>query len=150
MCIRDRHLSDFQYPSFELTIRCSGGTYIRTLGRDIAKAVGSDAIMTDLQRTAVGEFRIENSVTPEQLTEDNIGNHLSLPQDAIANLDTVQIESHVCRQFLNAVAWQPERDPIHESLLAIDNQKRLMAVLRRQADGRYTPKLNFVHYWQDA
>ena len=148
--IHSLHLSNFQYPSFELTIRCSGGTYIRTLGRDIAKAVGSDAVMTDLRRTAVGKFRIENSVTPEQLTEDNIGNHLTRPQDAIANLDAVQIEPHVCHQFLNAVAWQPERDPIRESLLAIDDQNRLMAVLQRQADGGYTPKLNFVHYWQDV
>ena len=148
--IHSLHLSDFRYPNFELTICCSGGTYVRTLGRDIAKAVGSDAIMTDLQRTAVGEFRIKDSVSPDQLTAENLGSHLTLPQDAVAGMNTVQIDAQVSRQFVNAVAWHPDRDPIDKSLLAVDEQNRLKAVLQRQADGGYTPKLNFVHYWNDA
>ena len=123
---------------------------IRDRGRDIAKALETDAVMTELQRTAVGKFRVEDSVSPEKLTEANIGDHLTLPQNAFSGLDTVQIDSHVSQQFLNAVAWQPEQDPKHEALMAIDGQNRLMAVLRRQADGAYTPKLNFAHYWQDA
>jgi len=148
--IHSLKLSSFQYPTFELTIRCSGGTYIRTLGRDIAKAVGSDAVMTDLQRTAVGEFRVEDSISPEQLTADNIDSHLTRPQDAISSLASVQIDDQVSQQFLNAIAWHPKKEMTSESLLAVDQKNRLMAVLQRQADGGYTPKLNFAHYWQDA
>lgn len=148
--IHSLHLSGFEYPNFEITIRCSGGTYVRTLGRDIAKSLGSDAVMTDLQRTAVGNFRIEDSVTPEQLNAGNIASYLTPPQDAVSGLTTVQIDARVSRQFLNAVAWHPDQDPVDESLLAVDEQKRLTAVLRRQPDGGYTPKLNFVHYWNEA
>lgn len=148
--IHSLELSNFQYPNFELTIRCSGGTYIRTLGRDIAKALGSDAVMTDLQRTAVGEFRVEDSISPEQLTADNIDGHLTLPQDAISSLASIQIDDQVCQQFLNAIAWHPKEQMTADSLLAVDQKNRLMAILQRQADGGYTPKLNFAHYWKDA
>ena len=148
--IHSLHLASFEYPTFELTIRCSGGTYVRTLGRDIAKAVGSDAVMTGLQRTAEGNLRIEDAVAPEKLTSENIDSHVTLPQDAVLHMNTVEIDSQVSHQFLNAVAWHPDQDPLHEELLAVDQQKRLVAVLRRQADGGYTPKLNFVHYWNDV
>ncbi len=148
--IHSLHLASFDYPTLELTIRCSGGTYVRTLGRDIAKAVGSDAVMTDLQRTAVGNFRIEDAVTPDELSSENLRSHVTLPQDAVSNMKTVQIDSQVSHQFLNAVAWHPSQDPLHEELLAVDQQNRLVAVLRRQADGGYTPRLNFVHYWNDV
>lgn len=148
--IHSLELCRFEYPNFELTIRCGGGTYIRTLGRDIAKALATDAVMTDLTRTAVGNFRVENSISPERLTIENLRDHLTTPQDAIPQLDTIAIDDQVCEQFLNAVAWHPESEPKCEQLMAIDQQQRLMAVLQRQADGGYTPKLNFVHYWQDA
>ncbi len=147
--IHSLELSQFEYPNFELTIRCSGGTYVRTLGRDIAKTLATDAVMTDLQRTAVGRFKVEDSISPEQVTTENLAGHLTRPQDAIPQLDTIVIDDHVREKFLNAVAWYPENELDREQLLAIDQRRRLVAVLQRQADGGYTPKLNFVHYWQD-
>ena len=148
--IHSLDLSQFEYPNFELTIRCGGGTYIRTLGRDIAKTLETDAVMTELQRTAVGDFKIEDSVSPETLTLENVGEQLTLPQNAISQFQTVTIDDQVSNQFLNAVAWHPNETVDNERLLAVDRQNRLMAVLKRQADGGYTPMLNFVHYWQDA
>jgi len=48
-------------PHAELDIRCSSGTYIRSLARDIALAVGSRAHLRSLQRTKVGKFSLENA-----------------------------------------------------------------------------------------
>ena len=52
-----------------LTIRCkvSSGTYIRTLGEDIGKALGVGGYLTALRRTQVGEWRIEEAKTLEEL-----------------------------------------------------------------------------------
>jgi len=47
--------------TFDLSIRCGGGTYVRTLIVDLARAVGSAAHMTALVRTQVGPFSIEES-----------------------------------------------------------------------------------------
>lgn len=50
-------------------IVCSKGTYIRTICSDIGKALGTDAIMTFLIRTANGPFNIENSVTLDEIND---------------------------------------------------------------------------------
>jgi len=51
----------------ELRIRCSKGTYIRTLGQDIGAALGSRAHLLALRRTASGRFRIEDAASLEGL-----------------------------------------------------------------------------------
>ncbi len=53
----------YEWP--ELTIRCkvSSGTYIRTLGEDIGKALGVGGYLTALKRTQVGEYRVEDAKT---------------------------------------------------------------------------------------
>jgi tRNA pseudouridine55 synthase len=147
--IHSLELSGFDYPDFELTIRCGGGTYIRTLGRDIARTLGSDAVMTELRRTAVGTFSLKHAVSPQDMTADSIYKHLRAPQDAIPQIPSVTIDDQVRKQFLNAIPWQPNQDLGSNQLLAIDRTDRLMAVLQLQPDGTYTPKLNFAHFWQD-
>ncbi len=53
----------------EFDITCSKGTYIRTVCDDIGRELGCGAAMTALVRTASGFFRIENSVTIEEIIE---------------------------------------------------------------------------------
>ena len=50
--------SDGTRPAATLRIRCSRGTYIRSLARDLGLALGSGAYLTALRRTASGEFRL--------------------------------------------------------------------------------------------
>ena len=50
-----------------LTVRCSAGTYIRTLAEDIGKKLEIGAHLIELRRTAAGKFSIDHSVTLEQL-----------------------------------------------------------------------------------
>ncbi len=52
---------------YTLRVVCSSGTYIRTLCADIGKALGTGGVMATLCRTAVENFRLENSFTLEQL-----------------------------------------------------------------------------------
>ncbi|HET6384986.1 MAG TPA: tRNA pseudouridine(55) synthase TruB [Armatimonadota bacterium] len=52
-----------------LRIRCSGGFYVRTLCADLGRALGCGGCMKALRRTAVGEFRVEDAVTPEALDD---------------------------------------------------------------------------------
>ena len=54
----DRHL-----PLAEIKIRCSKGTYIRALARDLGEALGSGAHLNSLERTASGGFTVENSLS---------------------------------------------------------------------------------------
>lgn len=51
--------SDGSRPSATLLIKCSKGTYIRSLARDLGLALGSGAYLTSLRRTASGPFRLD-------------------------------------------------------------------------------------------
>ncbi len=69
--IRSLELTNaFETGEFELSVRCSKGTYIRTLISDIGAALGTGAVMTALRRTAANGFSVENAFTPEALLEN--------------------------------------------------------------------------------
>jgi tRNA pseudouridine55 synthase len=51
----------------EITVRCSKGTYIRTLAEDIGQALGCGAYLSGLRRTAIAQFRLDSAYTWEQL-----------------------------------------------------------------------------------
>ncbi len=53
--------------NYMLSVRCSRGTYIRTLCADIGQKLGCGACMESLCRTSVGSFTLDQSYTPEQL-----------------------------------------------------------------------------------
>lgn len=51
----------YNYPELVIRTHVSSGTYIRTLGEDIGKALGVGAYLTALRRTQVGDYQIENA-----------------------------------------------------------------------------------------
>jgi tRNA pseudouridine55 synthase len=53
----------------DATVRCSSGTYIRALARDLGQALGSGGHLTRLRRTRVGGYRVEDARTLDQLAE---------------------------------------------------------------------------------
>jgi tRNA pseudouridine55 synthase len=53
----------------DATIRCSSGTYIRALARDLGAALGTGGHLTRLRRTQVGGYRVETASTLDQLSE---------------------------------------------------------------------------------
>ena len=54
-------------PLLELRVRCSKGTYVRTLAEDIGEALGTGAHLAALRRTACGPFRVDAAATLEAL-----------------------------------------------------------------------------------
>lgn len=60
-------ITDISLPLVSMRVRCSGGTYIRTLCHDIGAALGCGAAMQALRRTASGSFTIENAFTLEEV-----------------------------------------------------------------------------------
>ena len=60
---------DKQNKKIEYKVHCSKGTYIRTLCEGIAERLGTVGYMKELNRTRVGDFYIENSITIEQLEQ---------------------------------------------------------------------------------
>ena len=61
----------YNYPKLIIRTHVSSGTYIRTLGEDIGKALGVGAYLTSLRRTQVGDYQIENAVKLSDFMGEN-------------------------------------------------------------------------------
>jgi tRNA pseudouridine55 synthase len=69
----DLELLDFQpgpRAEAEIRIRCSSGTYIRTLCHDLGELLGVGGAMSALEREAVGELRAEDAIPLDELASD--------------------------------------------------------------------------------
>ncbi|MCB9069384.1 MAG: tRNA pseudouridine(55) synthase TruB [Calditrichae bacterium] len=62
-------LLDFSEKTIRIRVLCGRGTYIRTLGRDIARALNTAGFLKTLVRTRVGDFLIENAQSIEEFQE---------------------------------------------------------------------------------
>ncbi len=65
--IHELVLLRFEGETLELRVRCSKGTYVRTLVEDIGRALGPGAHLSGLRRTAASGFRLQDAVTLDQL-----------------------------------------------------------------------------------
>lgn len=65
--IHSLELDKEKFPEIFFETNCSKGTYIRSLAHDFGKALQSGAYLTSLRRTQIGEFKVENALTPEQI-----------------------------------------------------------------------------------
>jgi tRNA pseudouridine55 synthase len=129
----------YQKPNLEVAIKCSKGTYIRSLARDIGKLAGSCAYLTRLRRTAVGPFRIEDAVKPRLFSAE---------RDLLPAVQMFAPLSHIGSAILKDEAvgmvnnGRPLEDrffkipPTGEGFLAIfDRKKDLIAVADRSIGG---------------
>jgi tRNA pseudouridine55 synthase len=75
-----------------LYVRCSKGTYVRTLAEDLAQAMGSCAHLTSLRRTAVAPFPPGQLVTLEQVESAPAALHLLAPDAALPQMRSVTLD----------------------------------------------------------
>ena len=84
-------ITRYDFPEIDLDIICGSGTYIRTLGIDLAVAAKSTAVMSFLSRIGVGPFLLNHSVSIDALKEDDLERHLLPVSLAVQHLPCLQI-----------------------------------------------------------
>ena len=138
-------LNEFDYPEFELEIECGTGTYIRSLGRDIGRSLNSGAVMTELCRTSIGCFRLEEAVDVSELDAETVHERLVDPSAVLDGLPTYELSEQEVGYVRNGTKL-PLEQTLGEEIAAKDSHGRLMAILRLSGDGLYRPFINFVGY----
>lgn len=68
--IHELVVHEVDLPSVRISVRCSSGTYIRAIARDLGAALGVGGHLTQLRRTAVGPFDLSTARTLEELADD--------------------------------------------------------------------------------
>jgi tRNA pseudouridine55 synthase len=86
-------LLEYAWPRLELEIECGGGTYIRSIARDLGDALGCGGLLERLVRTRIGHFTIETTVDPSTLTPGSLLTHLRSPREAVVYLPSLVLES---------------------------------------------------------
>lgn len=81
--VHELELLDFDGQSARLRVRCSKGTYIRTLCEDIGNALGCLGCMAELRRIQAGEYTAEQAVPLEKLLESEHPEEYLLPMDSM-------------------------------------------------------------------
>lgn len=75
-------ITEYHWPVLRFTVACSSGTYIRSLADDLGRALGVGAYLTELRRTSIGSYRVDQALPLEQLTQETLQTAL------LSSLDT--------------------------------------------------------------
>ncbi|NND65149.1 MAG: tRNA pseudouridine(55) synthase TruB, partial [Gammaproteobacteria bacterium] len=134
--------------SFELTVACSKGTYIRTLVEDIAKAIGGCAHVAELRRTGVGKLNEGDMITLSTLEEAGEGEALDAylqPIDqALGAWPEIALTADSAYYLQNGQPVQVPAAPTTGLLRLYDDQQQFLGVGEILSDGRVAPRRLFV------
>lgn len=128
-------------PQVTMTVKCSQGTYIRTLAADLGAALGCGAHLTALRRLGVGHFRVAEAVTPDSLERDHPEERLAriIPlSGCLPEMRQVEVnpdEAAKLRQG-QALAWQDEDFPADEPVQVMAAGELLGLAQVRRHEGR--------------
>lgn len=97
-------IEKIEIPYAKFKVKCSKGTYIRSLCYDIGEKLGCGAVMTALERTGTGKFLKENSINIVNLNKENIGDYIIPVEKAFLDYPKVIADNKFEKLLLNGVA----------------------------------------------
>ena len=80
-------IKKFKYPHLVLEIKCSVGTYIRSLVNDLGKELKTGAVLTDLKRISIGNYNLKDSLEFYKINKNNLKKKYLNPQEIIKSLN---------------------------------------------------------------
>jgi tRNA pseudouridine55 synthase len=144
------HLYQFEITSYEapraiFRVRCSSGTYIRTLSKDIARMLGTVGMLTSLRRLSSGSLHLRHSLTLDKITGrwDELPNWIPFDRllEGFERAEATHEETTALTQGRQGVLFdilrrkRPERAVgAPDDCLVIYNSNRIVAIARRAED----------------
>ncbi|WP_449540052.1 tRNA pseudouridine(55) synthase TruB [Ferdinandcohnia sp. Marseille-Q9671] len=138
-------LSDIQHNdgtvTFRFQVTCSKGTYVRTLAVQIGEELGFPAHMSDLIRTASGEFTLEHCITLQDVENlvqnESIQDHLLTIEDALAHLRKILINDKVAEKVKNGSVL-PLPEELHDlkvgEPIAVEHNREILAIYQKHPE----------------
>ena len=96
-------LDDLGGGTFRFEIKCKGGTYIRSLARDLGRKLGTYATMSKLRRDACGMFNLENGVPLEEFKKEDSVQKFIIPADEVVSFPKLVLSSEQAKKMLDGV-----------------------------------------------
>jgi tRNA pseudouridine55 synthase len=119
----------YEYPELELLIECGSGTYVRSLGRDIAEGLGTGAVMSALRRLAVGPFRAEEGLQVDQLSLEVNAERMVSPSWAVQDLPQIVVDREEAARLRKGQTIVNRAKVSGEEMAALDGAGGLVAIV---------------------
>ena len=128
---------------FRMRVRCSSGTYIRTLAHDIGERLGQGGHLIELRRTRAGHFDVADALSLDRLqamTQSEVGEAMISASDMLSHLSLVRLDPERVRLVENGrgfllseqeAAMIPSRTPIR-----LCDQKGLLVAVGVHDEGQ--------------
>ena len=136
-----------EFATFDIECVCSKGTYVRALGRDIARALGTCGCVSQIRRHRIGKVSVESAVRGEELTREHLKSVEQVLDFPVVKLDDDQMA--VIRKG-NWIPWreaiegverqQGRGDDCERLVFAADANGNVLSVCRYEP-GRICPKI---------
>lgn len=129
--IYEMKLFSFDKDSIVFSCKVSKGTYIRTLGEEIAKRLGTIGHLTKLTRVAIGPFDISKAKKSNEVTKDDL-----IPaKDMLSFIPTFEVEGDFAKKALNGMHF---RLPIKDDLVLLFDKDDVIAIYKKESSGVYS------------
>ncbi|MCK5672037.1 MAG: tRNA pseudouridine(55) synthase TruB [Spirochaetales bacterium] len=143
--IHNYKIENWTPPYLSVKVKCSKGTYIRSLARDLGLACNSRAHVSSLLRTEVGKWHIKDSVLAENFNpETNIisGKDLFNMIDSINVFNVKKIQADMILKGIAITSWLKEDNILPDGFSAFFDENDDFLALIEKVDGVY--KYKFV------
>lgn len=142
--IHELEVLNIELPFIKIRVKCSAGTYIRTLASDIANTLETCGHLTSLERTMCGDFSLENAYSPEEIEEKVIAQQelkiLTPLESMISFMPKVKIDNELIPDVFQGKKISEENFDIMPELKTevpfqlISKENKLIAIIRKQTD----------------
>ena len=126
------------FATFDLECVCSKGTYIRSLGRDLARALETYGCVSQIRRHRIGNITLDNAVKGENLTAENL-----VPVDKVLDYPVLRLDD-TQMGIIRKGNWLPWKTPVEgvgpEGHVFVANGVGEVLSLCRFEPGRICPK----------
>ncbi len=142
--VHELALTAFDPPDARLHVRCSSGTYVRSLARDLGEALGVGAHLTELRRTAVGTFPVEDALSPDELSDEaRVAEAWIDPLRALSHLPCVEVDDGAAADLGHGRAVPV--DGIDDGGPAAAAHEGTLVAVGEVRDATFRPRRVFAH-----
>lgn len=149
--VQEIEFLEFQSPTVKVRIACGGGTYIRSIARDLGQNLGCGGTLKSLVREKAGPFDLQNAITVDALKSlsesEQLSSALVDPINALPNLRVVNLEKSDVERITKGQAIVVSPSPtnqdgtIDSDMVLTTFSGKLIAVCRHQQVEDHSRKL---------
>jgi tRNA pseudouridine55 synthase len=135
-------ITAYEWPRLGLDIVCSSGTFVRAIGRDLAMALNTAAVMESLTRTAVGPFERRQSLAMAAVTLESVRAAMLPAVAAVPLVPRVTLGDDLLAKAVRGGLVGVGDEPAG-AIAAVDEAGDLVGILKRHESGLYRLRPNF-------